>query len=190
MSENEASVEQAVHALKQGQVIAYPTEAVFGLGCDPDNEAAIQHLLDLKHRPSEKGLIIIASAISQLDRYINAEAVSDEMWQQLNNTWPGPVTWLIPAGPSLSKLLTGEHNTIAVRVTAHPIASKLCQEFGKPIVSTSANFAGQDPARNVYQVREQFLDQVGVIVGGEVDRTASPSEIRDLLTNKVIRKSE
>lgn len=182
------SLEQAVLALNHGQIIAYPTEAVFGLGCDPDNETAIRHLLDLKNRPDEKGLIIIASDISQLSSYINEEAISDAMWQQLNSTWPGAVTWLLPASTSISKLLTGEHDTIAVRVTAHPVAGKLCKLFNKPIVSTSANFSGQQPARSVEEVRQQFLDQIKFIVDGEVEAGASPSEIRDLMTNKIIRK--
>jgi L-threonylcarbamoyladenylate synthase len=187
-SRNTASVDEAVTALRQGQVIAYPTEAVFGLGCDPDNEQAIQHLLELKDRPGQKGLIIIAADISQLSDYINEQMIDEEMWTRAEETWPGPYTWLMPAKETVSNLLMGEHNTIAVRVTAHPVASKLCRKFAKPIVSTSANYSGQAPARSAEEVQDQFLEHVKYIVDGQVDRNASPSEIRDLLTNKIIRK--
>jgi L-threonylcarbamoyladenylate synthase len=186
---NIVTVEQAVAALNHSDVIAYPTEAVFGLGCDPDDEQAIRHLLELKDRSQAKGLIIIASDISQLAGYINENLISDDMWARAKDTWPGPVTWLMPANASVSPLLTGEHDTIAVRVTAHPIASRLCRQFAKPVVSTSANIAGQPPARSAEEVQQQFRDRIKCIVAGEVDASISPTEIRDLLTNTVIRKS-
>lgn len=184
-----ATVSEAATALRLGEVIAYPTEAVFGLGCDPDNEQAIQRLLSLKQRPEQKGLIIIAADVGQLANYIASDQISDEMWLRANNTWPGPVTWLMPAQGSVSKLLVGEHDTLAVRVTAHPVARQLCEHFGKPIVSTSANTTGSAPARSVAELNQQFNSGLSCIVGGEVDRQASSSEIRDLATNKVIRKS-
>jgi L-threonylcarbamoyladenylate synthase len=187
-SKHLVSIEQAILALREGQVIAYPTEAVFGLGCDPDNEKAILQLLALKDRAEIKGLIIIAADIAQLSNYVNDALISEEMWERAKRSWPGPVTWLMPVKSTVSKLLTGEHDTIAVRVTAHPVASRLCKEFAKPIVSTSANFAGQPPARSAEEVQQQFLDQIKYIVAGEVDYNASPSEIRELHTNKVIRK--
>ncbi len=169
----------------QGGVIAYPTEAVFGLGCDPDNEHAIQVVLDLKQRSADKGLIIIASAVKQLEAYV--DTIPDALWQRAIATWPGPVTWLMPARSSVSRLLTGKYKTIAVRVTAHPIAKKLCEEFGKPIVSTSANKTNQPPALTVEDVYDQFHEQVNCVVSGEVDTQSKPSVIRDLASNKVIR---
>jgi L-threonylcarbamoyladenylate synthase len=146
-------------------------------------------LLTLKDRSQAKGLIIIASDISQIVGYINEEFISDEMWERAKATWPGPYTWIMPAKASLSPLLTGEHDTIAVRVTAHPDASQLCRQFAKPVVSTSANIAGQPPARSVQEVQQQFHGRVKCIVAGEVDASISPTEIRDLLTNTVLRKS-
>jgi L-threonylcarbamoyladenylate synthase len=184
-----ASVSEAVSALMIGDVIAYPTEAVFGLGCDPDNEQAIKRLLALKQRPEHKGLIIIAADISQLLNYVSDDQISNEMWQRVRESWPGPVTWLMPAQPSVSALLKGAHETLAVRVTAHPVARQLCELFGKPIVSTSANIAGANPARSVKELNQQFNDRLSCIVDGDINRDASPSEIRDLASNKVIRKS-
>lgn len=171
-------------------MIAYPTEAVFGLGCDPDNEQAINRLLALKERHEHKGLIIIAADVSQLQNYVREDLISDEMWQRTQETWPGPVTWLMPAQTSVSRLLTGDHETLAVRVTAHPIAHQLCEHFAKPIVSTSANKAGFEPARSITELNQQFSTGLSCIVDGEINLNASPSEIRDLVTNKIIRKSE
>lgn len=162
---------------------------MFGLGCDPDNEQAIQRLLDLKQRPGQKGLIVIAADYSQLLNYISDDLIDDEMRHRLDETWPGPVTWLMPVKGSVSGLLTGEHDTLAVRVTAHPVARRLCEHFGKPIVSTSANIAGHEPARSVKELNQQFNKGLSCVVDGDVDRTAKPSEIRDLLTNKIVRKS-
>jgi L-threonylcarbamoyladenylate synthase len=163
---------------------------VFGLGCDPDNEQAIQRLLELKQRPGHKGLIIIAADYSQLLNYIRDDLIDANMRQRLEETWPGPVTWLIPVKGTVSGLLTGEHDTLAVRVTAHPVARQLCEQFGKPIVSTSANIAGHEPARSIKELNQQFNKGLSCAVNGDVDQTAKPSEIRELLTNRIIRKSE
>lgn len=180
-----ASITEAVQALSIGEVIAYPTEAVFGLGCDPDNEQALQTLLDLKQRPAKKGLILIAASIEQLRRYI--QPLSDQQLERCLQSWPGPVTWLIPKSDVVSPLLSGMHETLAVRVTAHPVARELCRAFGKPIVSTSANLAGANPARSIDEIQRQFAGKINSIVDGQVDITASPSEIRDLKTNSIIR---
>ena len=179
------TIPQAIGILKQGGVIAYPTEAIFGLGCDPDNDQAIQQILDLKLRPADKGLIIIASEVTQLKAYV--DKLTDQQWQQAIITWPGPITWLMPAHPSVSNMLTGKHDTIAVRVTQHPIAKALCEQYGKPIVSTSANKSNEQPALSAKDVYDQFDGLVNCIVDGEVDTQSTPSEIRDLLSNKVIR---
>ena len=180
-------IDTAVEAMRNGGVIAYPTEAVFGLGCDPDNRAALNALLALKQRPASKGLILIAADVSQLVPYI--APVDEAMLQRALKTWPGPVTWLFPCARNIEPLLIGEFTTIAVRVTAHPVARELCQAFGKAIVSTSANVTGQLPARTVAEVKAQFADHLAAIVDGSVDLQAQPSEIRDLVSNKVIRSS-
>ena len=180
-----STIPQAVEVIRQGGVIAYPTEAVFGLGCDPDNEEAVQGILDLKQRSADKGLIIIASEVKQLEAYV--DTIPEALWQKAISTWPGPVTWLMPARPSVSKLLTGQHNTIAVRVTGHPVARALCEQLAKPIVSTSANKTNRSPALSVDDIYDQFDEQVRCVVAGEVDTRSKPSEIRDLLSDKVIR---
>jgi len=181
-----ASLHEAAAALSRGEVIAYPTEAVFGLGCDPDNEQAIQRLLDLKQRSAGKGLIIIASEVQQLDAYV--ETRSSEQWQKVLTTRPGAISWLMPVRATVSRLITGERETIAVRITTHPVAKALCQLFAKPIISTSANITNRPAAKNVAEILSQFKQQpLACILDGEVDPQANPSEIHDLLSGKVIR---
>ena len=182
-----SGIDTAVAAMRNGGVIAYPTEAVFGLGCDPDNHVALTSLLALKQRPASKGLILIAAEVSQLQPYI--AQVDTTLQQRALDTWPGPVTWLFPCAKQIDPLLSGDHDTIAVRVTAHPIARELCLAFGKAIVSTSANLSGQAPARTVAEVEVQFADRLAAIVEGQVDLGAQPSEIRELVSNKVIRSA-
>lgn len=129
-------IRMASHAIHQGQLIAYPTEAVYGLGCDPLNKRAVLDLLALKQRPIEKGLIIVASNFTQLLPFIVPDR---QMLSCMMATWPGPVTWVVPARPWVPMYLRGQHYTLAVRVSAHPIIQQLCRCYGRAIVSTSAN---------------------------------------------------
>ena len=183
MSSNQ--VNEAVHVLHQGGVIAYPTEAVYGLGCDPANHQAVQKLLDLKQRDRDKGLILIAAEFEQLLPFL-AE-IDDSLKEQALATWPGPVTWLWPAKPVVSNLVRGKHDTIAVRVTAHPLAADLCHVFGSALVSTSANKSGQLPAKSATEVRAIFGSNVDYVIDGEVGALAKPTQIRDVVTGEVMR---
>lgn len=179
---------QAVRVIQQGGIIAYPTEAVYGLGCDPFNADAVMRLLSLKRRPVEKGLILIASDISQLTPFM--APLSTDQRQQLEASWPGPITWLVPARPETPTWLRGQHESIAVRVTGHPIAAALCRAAGHALVSTSANPAGRLPATTALQVRRYFSDReenVDHIVTGPLGNQAKPTTIRDLATGRTIR---
>jgi len=178
------TIRQAVKTLRSGGVIAYPTEAVFGLGCDPWDETAVLKLLDIKQRPWHKGLILIASDFNQLTDFI--EPLPTEILKQIEATWPGPVTWLLPAKDTTPDYLTGQHDTIAVRVTAHPIARELCQAAGHALVSTSANITGLTPASTLRQVRWQ-LPNIDTIVTGQCGKATQPSQIRDAQTGALIR---
>lgn len=180
---------QAVRVIRQGGIIAYPTEAVYGLGCDPFNADAVLRLLSLKGRPMEKGLILIASDISQLLPFL--APLPENQFQQLEASWPGPVTWLVPARPETPAWLKGQHDTIAVRVTDHPIAAALCEEAGHALVSTSANPAGRQPAKTPLEVRRYFNhngDQIDHIVVGSLGKHAKPTTIRDLSTGQTVRQ--
>jgi L-threonylcarbamoyladenylate synthase len=182
-----AEIQQAAQVLRAGGVIAYATEAVFGLGCDPQNSQALSKLLHLKQRSPNKGLILIAANEQQLHPYLAHSSITQEMWQQVRATWPGPVTWLLPVAEQVSPLLRGEHDTLAVRVSAHPQVRSLCEAFAGAIVSTSANVSAQPPATNVDEVRTQFDDQLDLILLGQTSGAAKPSEIRDAQTGKILR---
>lgn len=167
--------------MKAGGIVAYPTEGVFGLGCDPCNARAVKRLLHIKQRPASKGLILIASEIGQLSPFV------DDIPEKALATWPGPVTWLLPARPGVPYWLTGKHHTIAVRVTRHPVAAALCKAFGGAIVSTSANRRGQKPATTDRDVRKRFDTAEILVVPGRVQTPGSPSTIIDGQTQTVLR---
>ena len=179
------SVADGVKALKQGQVIAYPTEAVFGLGCDPWNADAVITLLDLKRRSIEKGFILVASSFDQVEPLL--EPLSEKAQASIFPTWPGPVTWLCPARSDVPRCLTGNHQTLAVRVSAHPVVQALCEAYEGPIISTSANVSDHPPPRSVNDVAIQFHEQVSVIVEGECGDSDSPTGIRDGASGDYIR---
>ena len=177
-------VHRAGALIRAGGVIAYPTEAVFGLGCDPRNEEAVTRLLAIKQREVSKGLILIAAEAAQLEPYLLP--LDPESTARAHAAWPGPVTWLWPVRPDTPRWLTGDHDTLAVRVTDHPLAAALCREAGA-IVSTSANLAGEEPARTDAAVVAQLGHLLDGVLAGKVGGRDRPSEIRDVRTGAVIR---
>ena len=179
-------IRRAVEILRAGGIIAYPTEAVWGLGCDPRNEAALRRLLSIKHRDPAKGLILIAADFGQLEPWL-AE-IDPRLQEKALASWPGPVTWIWPAKDTASALLRGNHATLAVRVTGHPLVAQLCREFGGALVSTSANRSGQPPARTADDVRRLLGDAIDCIVEGQTGGREAPSEIRDVITGATLRE--
>jgi len=178
-------IKRAAAILHQGGIVAYPTEGVWGLGCDPNNGEAVMRLLAIKRRDWQKGLIVIAANFEQLAPYIATPP--PKVLKRLRATWPGPVTWLLPARESTAPWLRGTHRTLAVRVTAHPPAAALCRRFGGALVSTSANLAGRPAARSRLQVRRRFGNTVDYIVPGATGGLMRPTEIRDGLSGAVMR---
>ncbi len=189
MKSQKQRVDQAVAVLQKGGVIAYPTEAVYGLGCDPENIIAIKKLLRLKQRNKDKGLILVAADFNQLKPYLlplekNIEEKLLDSWRDSTKA----ITWLVPAKESVSEYLKGKFNTLAVRVSTHKQVKALCEVYHGAIVSTSANKSKQEPARTAEQVQQIFDDEVDFIVEGETNKNAQPSEIRDAVTDKIIRQ--
>jgi L-threonylcarbamoyladenylate synthase len=180
------SIGEAVQCLRHGGLIAYPTEAVYGLGCDPTNEAAVLCLLELKNRPAAAGLILIADQFERCEPFIGP--LGPGQLDRALSTWPGPVTWLFPRGEGVPDWLAGAHRTIALRVTAHAVCRSLCAEFGAAIVSTSANPSEAEPARTPERVKEYFGEALCGVVAGELGDSQRPSEIRDLASGRIVRE--
>jgi L-threonylcarbamoyladenylate synthase len=175
----------AARAIAAGQVLAYPTEAVYGLGCDPMNAASVRRILRIKGRGEDKGLILIAAELAALEPYVTS--LGPARMSEIAATWPGPNTWLLPARSTTPRWLTGVHDTLAVRVTGHPIASALCRACGGTLVSTSANLSNREPARTALRVRLQLDAGPDLIVSGACGGDARPSTIRDGRSGRMLR---
>lgn len=178
-------ISTAAHTIKQGGIVAYPTEGVFGLGCNPNNEQAVERLIALKQRDSNKGLIIIAAKRDQLTPFI--AAVDDTLSSRLAATWPGPVTWILESSKDSSALLTGNRTTIATRVTRHKTAAKLCLACDHALVSTSANLSGQPSCHEASTVAACFGDKIDYLLDLPVGGLDGPTPIYDGATGKQLR---
>ena len=181
----DVAITRAVAVLRRGGVIAYPTEAVWGLGCDPFNESAVRRIFALKQRPGGVGVIVIGADFTQITPFLGDCTVA--ILERAKATWPGPNTWIFPRNSRVPAWIVGEHAGIAIRVTAHPVAAALCRSFGSAIVSTSANPHGQAPARSAKAVRQLFNDQLDDIVEGELGGLERPTPIRDAVSGEELR---
>lgn len=184
------SVAEAAKCLKQGQVLAYPTEAVWGLGCDPYNEQAFQEILRLKQRPIEKGVILLAGHISQIEHLLKDlnPKIREEVIASWTNRLPTEraTTWLLPAGTEIPTWIKGNHQKVAIRITTHPLCVALCNAFNGFIVSTSANTAGLEPARSLQEANHYFKTELNYL-NGDLGLSHEPSKVIDAETGEVIR---
>jgi len=178
---------RAGRVLHDGGVIAYPTEAVYGLGCIPEYEFAVQRILLMKNRPMSQGLVLVASSIDQLLPYM--APLAPGIMQKLLRGWPGPLTWVVPASAAAPPWITGGRTSIAVRVSAHPVVQALCQSVDHALVSTSANRSGRPPARSRFAALRGFGGQVDLVLAGATDPLRQPTEIRDALSDTVLRSA-
>ena len=176
----------AARCIKKGCIVAYPTEAVFGLGCDPANPRAVAKLLALKNRPWQQGLILLAASLQQIEPWL--QPLNDTHLRRLSKSWPGPTTWLLPAADACPNWLTGTNDTLAVRISAHPLVRSLCDILNAPVVSTSANRSGQQPARSVLDIRLRFGTRIDFVLPGTTGNQLRPSCIRDLASGEIIRE--
>ena len=177
----------ATALLHRGGVIAYPTEAVWGLGCDPFDEAATTRLLALKQRPVDKGLILVAGALAQFDDLLDWEALPTDRSEAVFASWPGPHTWIVPASGRVPHWITGAHDGVAVRVSAHPVVVALCAAFGGPLVSTSANPAGALPPTTLADFDPELRVALDGIVTGATGGLDRPTGIRDARSGAWLR---
>lgn len=185
MFRHSASYRRIAAHLNRGGLIAYPTESCYGLGCDPDNRSAVQRLLKLKQRPQCKGLILIASDYHQVAHYL--QPLTPTQQQQLRAAGAQAITYLMPAHHATPRWLRGAHDTLAVRLTAHSEAARLCRGVNSALVSTSANRSGQRPAKTYAQCQRLFGRKVWVLPG-RVGKHKKPSTIRAWADGKIVRK--
>ena len=182
-----SNLDEIIARLQNNEVVAYPTEAVFGLGCNPNSEAAVQALLTLKQRPVEKGLILLASDLRYLRPFIDESRLTEKEWQSLTQVGTQAITWVVPAKKSVPRYLTGQFDTIAVRLCYLPAVATLCEAAGFALTSTSANLTGLPPCRTAQEVYAQFGNDFPVLeqaTGG----AKQPSEIRDIFTQHIFRQ--
>lgn len=182
-----ADLDAAAALLRRGGVLAYPTEAVFGLGCDPHDQAAFERLFALKQRPPTQGVLLIAADFAQIERYIDLPAVPPDVLAQVRDSWPGPYTWIFPRSPAVPDWVAGSHAGIALRVTAHEPAAALCRAFGAALVSTSANPHGEPPARSADVAAGYFGPALDGVLDAPVGEQLRPTLIRDALSGAIIR---
>jgi L-threonylcarbamoyladenylate synthase len=180
-------VQAAADLLRKGAVIAYPTEAVFGLGCDPHDRDAFTRIFELKQRPATQGVLLIAADFAQITHYVDMAKVPPGVLAQVRASWPGPYTWVFPRSAEVPDWVAGAHAGIALRVTAHGPAAALCRAFGGALVSTSANPHGQPPARDLATLDSYFGDALDGVIDAPLGGAASPTTIRDALTGAIIR---
>ena len=183
----DAALSSAVAALRAGGLVAYPTEAVWGLGCDPYNRTAFERLFALKQRPPTQGVLLIAADFVQVAACIDLDAVPAEALARAQASWPGPRTWVFPRARGMPDWIAGQHAGIALRVTAHAPAAALCRAFGGALVSTSANRHGEPPARTADEVRNAFGDTLDAILAGPTGGLDRPTPIHDVLTGAALR---
>lgn len=178
-------LEKACAIVRAGGLIAYPTEGVFGIGCDPLNEKALQRLLAVKQRDPGKGFILIAARMAMLSPFI--ATLDNDVQTRVMNTWPGPVTWVLPATVNTSKMITGGRSTVAARITAHPFAQALSDSLGHALISTSANRGGQPAITCLEELRQQLGNDVDYIVPLELGDLQTPTPIFDAISGTQLR---
>lgn len=182
------NIPSSVALLIRGGVLAYPTEAVWGLGCIPFDGEAVHRLLAIKRRPVEKGLIVVAADVTQLAPLVDWAALDAARRAAVEASWPGPNTWVVPAGAAVPAWVSGGRDSIAVRVSAHPGVAALCRRLGGAIVSTSANLTGEPPAFTRDALSPALLALVDGVCEGETGGLAAPTAIRDARTGDVLRE--
>jgi L-threonylcarbamoyladenylate synthase len=175
---------QAVKILKEGGIIVYPTEGVYGLGCDPFNETAVLRLLKIKKRSVGKGLILIAASWDQIAGLIKVKLKKSDIAKMEKGE---PTTWIFPASNKAPKWVIGKFKTIAIRVTSHKLTKKICKQFGGPIVSTSANLEAQSPAISFSQLRKEVVVNADFIIKGRTGGLKKPTKICGFVNKEIVR---
>jgi L-threonylcarbamoyladenylate synthase len=178
------SIRHAAHIIKNGGVIAYPTDTVYGLGCDPYNADTVDRINQIKNRPSDKHFILLASSIQLVQSLFD----SDDVQKKIISKNLEPTSWVVDANANTPDWLTNKSGTITIRISQHPVVKKLCSALGHPIISTSANLSGKKPAKNGLELHQFFYKKVDKILLASQTLSTKPSKIIRLCDNHVIRE--
>ena len=182
---------KASRALKENKLLAYPTEAVFGLGCLASSTQAIKNLRQVKNRAPHKGFIVLCSSVEQLNRCFPSLNLNSAQLQKISSQQNHPTTWIVPARTTLGKhraLLCGANKTVAIRISNHPSVKALCESAG-PVLSSSANMPGSKPAKELLKVRKIFRNNIDHYLNEALGEANSPSQIIDLISGEILRSA-
>jgi len=177
----------AVRVLESGGVIAYPTEYCFGLGCDPRNEQAVDRLLAIKQRSKDQGVILISSDETQVQLLTDWDSIEPNRQTEIRASWPGPITWLLPAKTCVASWIRGKHSSVAMRVPDHLVSVELCKQFNFPVVSTSANRHGSPALLSARDVMSELGEELDLVLDLPVGGAESASTIRDAISGNYLR---
>ena len=177
------SIRAASKAIRNGEVVAYPTETVYGLGVNPLDENALKRLFEVKKRDAGKSVLVIVSNLAQLNALVGG--LSEQAQKCIERFWPGPLSLLLPIAGNLSPLLTAGSNKLCVRCPSCETARRLCDEFGGAITSTSANISGDEPATSLEGLN---LEGVSIAIDGGTLPSSEPSTIFDPDTGRILRE--
>jgi len=175
---DQQEVDRAVKILKEGGVIAYPTETFYGLGVDAENPQAVARVFTIKGRPTGKPIALVAGGEEDLNPLVTE--VSTAAHTLMKACWPGPLTLVMPAAAGVNPRLTAGTGKLGIRVSSHPVAAALAKTLGRPITATSANTSGKEECSTAAQVRKQLGMELDAIVDGGRTRGGSGSTILDM----------
>lgn len=154
-------IKKALEVLHQGGVILYPTDTIWGLGCDATNESAVKRIYDIKKRTDNKAMLTLIDSTAKLAAYV--DEIPDIAWDLIELS-EKPITIIYPRAKNLAKSLIAEDGSIGIRVTKEIFSKTLCERFKKPIVSTSANISGENSPVNFFEITSEIKNNVDFIV--------------------------
>ena len=171
----------ASEIIKNGGNAIYPTEGIYGIGCDPFNKSSVEKIFDIKGRDLTKNFIILASNIKYLKRIIDNNLFKNKALIDGSFT-----TWVVPTNKDCPLWLS-TNKSIAIRITNHPVVDELCENIGGPVISTSANCSNQKYTDNITAIENIFDGKIDCIVKGQLGNEKKSSMIKDILTDKILR---
>lgn len=178
------SIRHAAHIIRRGGIIAYPTDTIYGLGCNPFNIEAVERINTIKQRPANKQFILLAAHIDQVRSLI----VLDSDHKSLISLSTEPTSWIVKASQHAPCWLTDKDNSLTFRISKNETVEKLCSALGHAVISTSANISGKKPAKNALEIHRYFHNTVDKILASNKKLTGSPSKIIRLCDNHIIRQ--